>query len=96
MTFGEKLRFEREKADVTVSELATKLGCSTGNICQRERKEEHFRLSYIKKYADALHVPLFNLIPDDDLELIFDTFMRSGFSSTKRKSRCKTEKKGVM
>lgn len=85
MTFGEKLRFEREMADVTVSELAAKLGCTTGNISQRERKEEHFRFSYIKKYADALHVPLFDLIPDDDLELIFDTFYEVGLLQHKKK-----------
>ena len=85
MTFGEKLRFEREKADVTVSELAAKPGCSTSNICQREGTEEHFRLSCIKKYADALHVPLFSLIPDYDLELIFDTFYEVGLLQHKKK-----------
>ena len=44
-----------------------------------------FAFHTLKKYADALHVPLFSLIPDDDLELIFDTFYEVGLLQHKKK-----------
>lgn len=66
MTFGERVKYFREKAELNKSELARKMNVTPAMIRQYEKGETRNNPKHetIKKFADALGVKPSDLAPD--------------------------------
>lgn len=66
MTFGERLKYYREKAGLNKTQLAKKMGVTAAMVRQYEKGERRSNPKHetIVKFADALGVQLSDLAPD--------------------------------
>lgn len=67
----ERLKYMRERRDMTQSELAKRSGVSQSTIAQIESGKKDPSLSTIKKVAEALNVHIAILFASDDVH-VFD------------------------
>lgn len=56
-SFGERLKYAREKANLTQEELAKKISCSRSLINHYENDRKKPRMANLEKLADALDMP---------------------------------------
>ncbi len=70
MTFAEKLKYTRKLARLTQTELAGRMGCTTQMVCQYESGARMPKWETMKRFAEALDVPLANLYGDEQAPLI--------------------------
>lgn len=78
-TFGERLRFVRNKRGLTQEELANLLNTSKQVISRYESNQRIPKITTLKEYAEKLHVPMEELIASsEDYEqnqlITFDDF----------------------
>ena len=73
-TFGERLREIREDRGMSQTELAQKLKTTKQMISCYELNQRSPRIEQVKKYAEALNVPLDYLLGDTEAEAISRTF----------------------
>ena len=64
MTSGEKIKFIRQKKAISQKELALRLGISQAAVSQFEKSTQSFKMSTLKKIAEALEVNVFELYDD--------------------------------
>lgn len=80
MTFGEKLRNIREKLGLSQRVLGERLGVTQQTIAQYEKAVEQPKLKTVRRLADALGVPLYELVTDwrsFSKEELLDDFVNS-------------------
>ena len=64
MTTGQKLTAARKRKNIKQKELAAKLNVSAANIYQYERDKRKPKLETIRKFAEAIGVPDWELMGD--------------------------------
>ena len=64
MDIGDKIKKIRREKNLTQKELAQKLGTSPQNLAQYENGKRNPKLKTIRQLADALNVPLYELVTD--------------------------------
>jgi transcriptional regulator with XRE-family HTH domain len=74
---GREVKRQREKLDVTISELAKAAGVSAGMLSKIENGATSASLSSLQALAQALQVPLTTFFRDHD-ELRTATFVKAG------------------
>ena len=66
MTIGERIRILREEKSISQEELARKLGLKDkSSVCKIEKAGDDISIKSINKYADALGVPISELMGFD-------------------------------
>lgn len=70
MGLHEKLRFFRESKNWTQEEMAEKLGLSPSGYAKIEQGKSQPNVQRLKSIADVLGIDLFDLMPDDDNNMI--------------------------
>lgn len=65
MTTGEKIKQARKRAGLTQKDLAARLDTSQSYIAQYEAGTRKPKIETLRKIADAIDFPLFELIGDD-------------------------------
>lgn len=75
MNTGQKIRDLRKKHGITQKALADKLGTSPQNLAQYESGKRHPKIETLQKIADALEIPVSDIIgtgflniPDDKID----------------------------
>src|SRR5437879_896023 len=68
LRLGERIRRTRERATLTIIEVAQRSGYSPGYISQVERDLANPSLGTLKRIASALDVPLPSFFQDDPLD----------------------------
>ena len=75
MNTGQKIRDLRKKHGITQKALADKLGTSPQNLAQYESGKRHPKIETLQKIADALDIPVSDIIgtgflniPDDKID----------------------------
>lgn len=91
MTIGERIRAARKSKGMTQKQLAAKMNISYANISQLERDERNPTLETIQKIANALGIPLVDIIgsketvdvaENENKTASFDEYIRSiGFKT---------------
>lgn len=64
---GEKIKEVRKEKELTQRELAERLGTTPQNIAQYETGKRNPKRETLQKIAQALNVPLSDLIPDNEI-----------------------------
>lgn len=64
MTFGEKIKNTREEKKLSQRALGEKMGVTQQTIAQYEKIQDTPKLSTIRKIAEALDIPMSDLIDD--------------------------------
>ena len=80
MDIGDKIKKIRREKNLTQKELAQKLGTSPQNLAQYENGKRNPKLKTIRQLADALDVPLYELVTDwgeFSQEELLDDFVNS-------------------
>lgn len=67
MTKGEKIRKARLKASMTQQELSEKSGINSVSISQYEKGLRNPKVETLKKFADALQIPLYELMTEEEM-----------------------------
>lgn len=68
MTTGQRIKAARKKAGVTQEELGKKLGVSPSFVAQYETGKRNPKIETLQNLANALGVPVYELIDSDDLK----------------------------
>lgn len=68
MTSGDKIKEIRQKRGLTQDELAQRIGIKRGTLAQYEANRRQPKLETLKKFAQALDVPWYELSRPDSLE----------------------------
>lgn len=66
MTFGERLRFLREEAEMSQAQLGVKMGVQDSTVSQWESEKRQPSLDLAKKLADLFDVPVDFLMGEYD------------------------------
>lgn len=63
-TIGEQIRRERKRQGLTMEQLGERMGISGSLVGRYERDEENPKIETIKRFADALDIPISELYPE--------------------------------
>ena len=61
---GKRIRLYRTMSRMKLSEVAEKLGVSTGQVSTYERGTGDLKISMLKKLAEVFKVPIYELFPE--------------------------------
>lgn len=64
---GERIKQARTSKGITQKELAERIGVTQQNLAQYERGKRNPKIKTIKRFAQALNIPLMELIPIDNV-----------------------------
>ncbi len=62
---AEKLRWERERANITQKELGARCGMSRVSVSQYEVNSRRMSIESLYRFAQALQIPVSRLLPDE-------------------------------
>lgn len=68
MTVGDRIRNRRQELDMTMEELADKIGVKRWTVNKYEKDEIDLKLSTIKALHEALNISYIDLLDDDESE----------------------------
>ena len=68
MTVGDRIRNRRQEMDMTMEELADKIGVKRWTVNKYEKDEIDLKLSTIKALHNALNISYIDLLDDDESE----------------------------
>ena len=63
-TIGQRIRRERKRQGLTMAQLGERMGISGSLVGRYERDKENPKIETIKRFADALDIPISELCPD--------------------------------
>lgn len=67
MTIGENIKKARKAAGLTQKELGERMGVKAGTVSAFEKDRTYAKLSTLEKFADALDIPVTDLLDDDTM-----------------------------
>lgn len=68
MTVGDRIRNRRQELEMTMEELADKIGVKRWTVNKYEKDEIDLKLSTIKALHEALNISYIDLLDDDESE----------------------------
>lgn len=68
MTVGDRIRNRRQELEMTMEELADKIGVKRWTVNKYEKNEIDLKLSTIKALHEALNISYIDLLDDDESE----------------------------
>lgn len=68
MTVGDRIRNRRQELDMTMEELADKIGVKRWTVNKYEKDEIDLKLSTIKALHETLNISYIDLLDDDESE----------------------------
>ena len=67
MSTGENIKKARKAAGLTQKELGERMGIKAGTVSAFEKDRTYAKLSTLEKFADALDIPITDLLDDDTM-----------------------------